>query len=595
MTTVGYGDILAKSNEEKVTATIIMLLGATVFGYVLATVAALVGSVNASDAKSTERMSMIKEYLNDKNVPGKVKDAVLKHFKYLLNQTSAFDENQILGRLPLTISREILYFSHLDTMQKISLFQFISHRGISLYIFRNMTPALFDKGQTILRKGDDPSEIIFIIRGTAGICTKKERCSRETVSSMSNTYDIKEEEDEYGEFEEKKGSERNRNQLTDFSITDHEEETYHDENSDDEEEEQATKSEFNPGNFIGHIALISGIPHQKSIVARTTCSVYTLSRLDISKIVSEYPMVALQIQKALASAIYHQNTCFLKTKHTANNMGLLEHLRSIEKRENVPFNKSFNSTSSSLDISSIDSSTSHHQLKSKIKSGMNQFFNKLKRSSIVAPIDTSPDLLSEELEENRSQSQSEGKVSSNSGKGWKAVKKRVVHAQVISALESTDVNSLQEKKDIIQKEIDELKEEEKSKIHSKSLERTSSLLDRLEMFRKKNEMIEEKISSLEESKQGNYLTAFKSLLSPDNPYNQSQITRARIHLEGLIDKELKEDQTTNLWKNVQQKRRRHSDSQIDQLGDMADNTNHFDANTNVLQRRHSFSSTTRNR
>jgi len=47
MTTVGYGDVVAISIAEKWYSVVIMMLGATVFGYILANIATLMGQLNA--------------------------------------------------------------------------------------------------------------------------------------------------------------------------------------------------------------------------------------------------------------------------------------------------------------------------------------------------------------------------------------------------------------------------------------------------------------------------------------------------------------------------------------------------------------------
>jgi len=64
MTTVGYGDIYAQNNTERMYSIIIMILGATVFGYIVGSVAALVGQLSGMNMRE-EKLSQIWEWMGN--------------------------------------------------------------------------------------------------------------------------------------------------------------------------------------------------------------------------------------------------------------------------------------------------------------------------------------------------------------------------------------------------------------------------------------------------------------------------------------------------------------------------------------------------
>ena len=97
MTTVGYGDVVAQTDTERGFAIVGMMLGATVFGYVVGGVASLVAKVDASSNRKRERMDEVKAYLKEKRVSKSLRLRVRKHFEFKLERKSAFNESVFLG------------------------------------------------------------------------------------------------------------------------------------------------------------------------------------------------------------------------------------------------------------------------------------------------------------------------------------------------------------------------------------------------------------------------------------------------------------------------------------------------------------------
>ena len=63
MTTVGYGDVNATNTGERVMALLSMLVGASIFGYVVGNVTMVVESINAQASLRKEKMDSVKEFV----------------------------------------------------------------------------------------------------------------------------------------------------------------------------------------------------------------------------------------------------------------------------------------------------------------------------------------------------------------------------------------------------------------------------------------------------------------------------------------------------------------------------------------------------
>ncbi|CAM9240666.1 unnamed protein product, partial [Ectocarpus fasciculatus] len=169
LATVGYGDITPSNKDEQGVTIVIMLLGATVFGYIVSNVSALMGSFDLTAQRLSEKISEVEGYLSEKNVPDSLGVGVVKQIKHTFSQMSAFDESSILNRLPTHLSRQIVSLKHEEALENIAILKYISNKGIVLHVFSMMSPAFYDTNEPLLTQGSIGTDIVFITRGKAQI------------------------------------------------------------------------------------------------------------------------------------------------------------------------------------------------------------------------------------------------------------------------------------------------------------------------------------------------------------------------------------------------------------------------------------------
>lgn len=68
-----YGDIVPVVDYERAYATVIMVIGATVFGYIVGSVSALASNPNGSQARETVKILAVSNYLGEKKVRQKLR------------------------------------------------------------------------------------------------------------------------------------------------------------------------------------------------------------------------------------------------------------------------------------------------------------------------------------------------------------------------------------------------------------------------------------------------------------------------------------------------------------------------------------------
>ncbi|KAH9100579.1 hypothetical protein Ae201684P_006775 [Aphanomyces euteiches] len=109
MTTVGYGDITPKTKVELILAMFVMVIGVSMFGYIIGNITSLVDNLNARGRMHSERMTMLKEYIIVRRLPKHTGKRMLDHFEYYYRQRSVFDEATVLNNLPPALRSDVVH------------------------------------------------------------------------------------------------------------------------------------------------------------------------------------------------------------------------------------------------------------------------------------------------------------------------------------------------------------------------------------------------------------------------------------------------------------------------------------------------------
>ena len=166
MTTVGYGDVTPVTDGERVYASLIMIMGATVFGYIVGSVSGLASNPRGAAARENERTSTLLNYLEEQNIKPALRRLAREQLSFNRSFISVFDEEKILSNFPINIRREMILETHADTIAKISMFS----NDVSLItnVMHYLKPAFFSAGQFIYRTSDEGVKgIMFLLEGIA--------------------------------------------------------------------------------------------------------------------------------------------------------------------------------------------------------------------------------------------------------------------------------------------------------------------------------------------------------------------------------------------------------------------------------------------
>jgi len=168
MTTVGYGDITPARSAEYVLSAVIMLMGASLYAFIIGSVASLLSSIQAAKNSHWERIDSVTEFLRQRQVPAAIDAKVRNYYEYVWEHDRGMNKNDMLNDLPGPLRLEILLHLASNILKTVPLFKNCSPilRDELLISLESRT---FTPDSNIAGEGEMGRSIYFIVEGSVEI------------------------------------------------------------------------------------------------------------------------------------------------------------------------------------------------------------------------------------------------------------------------------------------------------------------------------------------------------------------------------------------------------------------------------------------
>jgi voltage-gated potassium channel len=164
MTTVGYGDIVPQRSLEYIVAIAVMLLGASMYAFIIGNVASLLGHLDAGKVNHWRKMETVTEYLRSRHVPKNLLTRVRDYYEYLWAKHRGMPEQDLVGDLPESLRLELLLSLVRELLVNVPLFKYCEP-PLRDALLMELKPRTYDPGSQVAREGDVGREIFFICQG----------------------------------------------------------------------------------------------------------------------------------------------------------------------------------------------------------------------------------------------------------------------------------------------------------------------------------------------------------------------------------------------------------------------------------------------
>lgn len=164
LTTVGYGDIKAYNNKERIMACLSMIIGIFLYSYIIGSLTNLLSNLDVREAKLTRKLDIVnrlhREYPSiDKSFYKKIATALEYRHK---NTKSNIDS--LVNDLPLSLRTKLLIVIYQKDLQGNAFFENKNTEFVA-YIAPMLKPMRIEPGDYIFRTKELACEMYFIISG----------------------------------------------------------------------------------------------------------------------------------------------------------------------------------------------------------------------------------------------------------------------------------------------------------------------------------------------------------------------------------------------------------------------------------------------
>jgi hypothetical protein len=173
MTTVGYGDISPGRTVEYLLAIVVMLMGASLYAFIIGGVATMLSNLQAAKSYYWEHIESVEEYLRARRIPSHLGTRVRNYYEYLWDRHKGLNEQGLLQDLPESLRLEIKLHLARDILEHVPLFQACT-AVLRNTLIMALKPATFAPGNILVREGEVGKTIIFITSGEAEIIAGQE-------------------------------------------------------------------------------------------------------------------------------------------------------------------------------------------------------------------------------------------------------------------------------------------------------------------------------------------------------------------------------------------------------------------------------------
>ena len=172
VTTMGYGDIVPVTHEERLMAIVVALTGAVVFSHCMGIVSSLITQITGVDNRCQEKFRFVAEYLQFRGISSDLKRRVKRHYTTSWKLSPApYDEPDLLEELSPALRAALLVEIGARRRKSLPLFQAFDDECVGFLLTRLRTVS-FEQGDVIYSRGERALHMYLILDGEVELSSR---------------------------------------------------------------------------------------------------------------------------------------------------------------------------------------------------------------------------------------------------------------------------------------------------------------------------------------------------------------------------------------------------------------------------------------
>lgn len=168
ITSIGFGNVSATTDSEKIFTIIMMILGSLMYASVFGNVSAIIQRLYSGTARYHTEMSRLREFIRFHQIPNPLRQRLEEYFQHAWSYTNGIDMNLVLKGFPDCLQADICLHLNRNLLNSCPAFAGSTPgclRALSMRFRTTHAPP----GDTLVHRGDILTGLHFIARGSVEI------------------------------------------------------------------------------------------------------------------------------------------------------------------------------------------------------------------------------------------------------------------------------------------------------------------------------------------------------------------------------------------------------------------------------------------
>jgi voltage-gated potassium channel len=171
LTTVGYGDIVAKTAPQMFYCCLVQVMGVGVFGFILSNVASLLSRSDAAREHHMDSLDRIETFMRLHHIPTDLRGKIRSYYHYLWSNKKGYHDESLLEGLPAKIQSELWTYINKSIIEKVPFLKGASQELIE-DLMNELEPRIYVPGERIFRIGEMGDALYFVHSGQVEVLAR---------------------------------------------------------------------------------------------------------------------------------------------------------------------------------------------------------------------------------------------------------------------------------------------------------------------------------------------------------------------------------------------------------------------------------------
>jgi hypothetical protein len=164
MTTIGYGDISAHNNRERIFCMFAMALGSAYFAYLAGTITGILAKGSAGTERFLGFLDEVRQFMDIKRFSDEVKNMVFTFYGLKYPTQLMFNDQEILDSLPKGLRKRMQAETYMKTIENIPLFASLPE-AVKIEICSGFETYYCSKQEELCTEDEEPDALFVVSNG----------------------------------------------------------------------------------------------------------------------------------------------------------------------------------------------------------------------------------------------------------------------------------------------------------------------------------------------------------------------------------------------------------------------------------------------